>query len=148
MFTQLFKAQTFHSLRNQKGMTLLEIIIVITILASLAAVLGTQVSKVQKKAKMKEAQIQIGEISKALDMYFNDCGHYPSASDGLAALAPGGETTCQNWGPEPYVKKVPVDPWGTPFQYFLEGSNYTVMSLGADKKDGGTGYDKDLTSND
>lgn len=135
-------------LRNQKGMTLLEIIIVVTILASLAAILGTQVTKQLKKARVSEAKIQIGEITKALDMYNNDCGHYPSASDGLAALAPGGESTCQNWGPESYIKKVPVDPWGSPFLYFLEGGSYVVISLGQDKKEGGTGYDKDLSSND
>lgn len=135
-------------LKNQKGMTLLEIIIVVTILASLMAVLGTQVAKLRDKARVKQAMIQIGEVMKAIEMYNNDCGHYPSASDGLSALAPGGESTCQNWGPEPYVKKVPVDPWGTPFQYILENGSAVVISLGQDKKEGGTGYDKDVSSND
>jgi general secretion pathway protein G len=148
MFTRQFKFASLSTLKSQKGMTLLEIIIVVTILASLVAVLGSQVSKMNRKAKVKEAQIQMGELAKALDMYNNDCGHYPSSSDGLAALAPGGESTCQNWGPEPYIKKIPKDPWGTEFQYFLEGSNFVIISLGADKKEGGTGYDKDLSSND
>lgn len=135
-------------LGNQKGMTLLEIIIVVTILASLAAILSTKIAGTQRKARIKEARIQISEISKSLDMYFTDCGHYPSSEEGLAALAPGGEAGCSNWGPEPYIKKVPVDPWGTPFVYYLENGNYTLMSYAEDKKEGGTGYDKDITSND
>jgi general secretion pathway protein G len=135
-------------LMNQKGMTLLEIIIVVTILASLAAILGTRIAGAQRKSRIKEAKIQIGEISKNLDMYFTDCGHYPDSGQGLAALAPGGEAGCSNWGPDPYIKKVPVDPWGTPFVYYLENGNFTIISYGEDKREGGTGYDKDISSND
>lgn len=135
-------------LKTNKGMTLIEIIIVVTILASLAAILGTRVTGARRKARVNEAKIQIAELMKNLDMYFTDCGHYPPTDAGLAALAPGGESTCQNWGPEPYVKKVPVDPWGTPFVYYLENGSVTIVSLGEDKKEGGTGYDKDISSND
>jgi general secretion pathway protein G len=135
-------------IRNQRGMTLLEIIIVVTILASLAAILGTKIASSQRKARVKEAKIQISELSKNLDMYFTDCGHYPSSSEGLAALAPGGEAGCSNWGPDPYIKKVPLDPWGTPFVYTYENGSYTIKSYGEDKVEGGTGYGADISSND
>jgi len=119
-------------IKNSRGMTLIEIMIVVTILASLGAILATQVVKQGEKAKLREAKIQIGEISKALDMYYTDCGHYPDSSQGLAALAPGGESTCTNWGPEPYLKKLPMDPWNHPFDYTLDGGNYTITSHGRD----------------
>ena len=81
-------------------------------------------------------------------MYFTDCGHYPDTNQGFAALAPGGEAGCSNWGPDPYINKIPKDPWGNTFSYYLEGSNYVIISYGADKKEGGSGYDADISSND
>lgn len=138
----------FETLRSKKGFTLLEIMIVVTILAALIAILGNRVGNANKKARIKEARIEIGELSKALEMYNNDCGHYPSSDDGLSALAPGGESSCQNWGPEPYIKKVPVDPWGSPYVYYVENGNFTILSYGEDKKEGGTGYAKDISSQD
>lgn len=127
-------------------MTLIEIMIVITILASLGAILATKVVGAQKKAKVREAKIQIAEISKALDMYYTDCGHYPDSAQGFSALLPGGESTCSNWGPEPYLKKMPMDPWNHPFAYSLENGNYTITSFGEDGQPGGTGYAADITN--
>jgi general secretion pathway protein G len=136
-------------LRNQKGMTLIEIIIVITIIASLTAVLGQKTVQRSKKAKVSEARIQIGELSKSLDMYYTDCGMYPTTEQGLAALAPGGGAGCSNWGPDPYIKKVPVDPWNRPFVYILENGSYTLLSYNEDGVEGGEGFfAKDITSND
>jgi len=136
-------------LNNKRGMTLIEIMIVVAILATLAAILGKAVASAGRKARVKEARIQIGELSKALDMYYTDCGHYPSSDEGLNALAPGGESTCQNWGPEAYLKKKdPLDPWGHPFVYTLDNGNYIIKSLGEDGKEGGTGYAADITNND
>ncbi|MCB0349755.1 MAG: type II secretion system major pseudopilin GspG [Bdellovibrionales bacterium] len=144
----MFKLQLQKRINNERGMTLIEIIIVVTILASLVAILGTRVAGAQRKANVKQARIQIAEISKSLDMYFQDCMSYPDTNLGLAALAPGGEAGCPNWGPEPYIKKVPVDPWGNPFVYYLENGSYTIISYGEDKREGGTGYAADISSND
>lgn len=135
-------------LNNSRGMTLIEILFVITILASLGAVLITKVVGAGRKAKVREAKIQIAEISKALDMYYTDCGHYPDSGVGLSALTPGGESSCTNWGPEPYLKKLPKDPWGNDFTYALENGNYTLTSFGEDGKPGGTGYNADISNND
>lgn len=136
------------ALSNNKGMTLIEIIIVITLIASLGAILASRVAERARKANVQQAKIQIAELSKNLDMYFTDCNHYPSTSEGLAALAPGGGSSCPNWGPEPYIKKVPLDPWGTPYVYLLENGNYTILSYGEDKQEGGTGLAKDISNND
>lgn len=132
-------------IRNQKGMTLLEIMIVMVILGGLIAVLAGTVRDNLKKAKVKQAKIQISEYGKALDMYYTDCNVYPSTEEGLQALmvAP---SSCSNWGPDPYLKKLNPDPWQTPFEYSSTGNDYELKSLGQDKKEGGSGYDLDLSS--
>lgn len=139
--------KTLQALKNQRGMTLLEIIIVVTIIAALAAVLGTTVSTQRRKASVKQAKIQMAELSKAIEMYFTDCNSYPPD---LGALSDSAGGSCPNWGPEPYIKNKNQlnDPWGTPFGYYLENGQFTIVSYGEDKKEGGTSYAKDLTSND
>ena len=130
--------------RNQKGMTLLEIMIVLVILGGLVAILGTQVTKQLAKARVKEARIQIAEVGKSLDMFYTDCGFYPQD---LSALIEAPDD-CSNWGPDAYLKKIPKDPWGTEYTYELEGGSYVLSSLGADKREGGKGNEADITSED
>ena len=83
-------------------------------------------------------------MGKALDMYYTDCGSYPSGLDGL--VSGGGD--CENWGPDPYMKKVPRDPWGTDFIYEVDGGSYILISLGQDRREGGDGFGKDISSED
>ena len=136
-------------LRNNRGMTLIEIIIVVAILASLMAVLGNQVVQKYQKAQVNQAKIQIGEISKALDMYYTDCFRYPSDSEGLEALISEEAASCNNWGPSPYLKKQALkDPWGNDFIYESDGTNFVITSLGAGGREGGSGTEKDISSDD
>jgi general secretion pathway protein G len=132
-------------LRDQKGMTLIEIMIVLAILGGLIVILAGQVTGQLKKARMKQARIQIAEVGKALDTYYTDCGQYPSTEEGLAALVTA-PSTCSNWGPDPYIKKVNKDPWGAEFVYESTGSNYVLRSLGSDRREGGTGDAQDISS--
>jgi general secretion pathway protein G len=134
-------------MKNEKGMTLLEIMIVLAILAGLIAVLASQVNGRLKKARINEARIQIGEYGKALDMFFTDCGFYPTNDQGLKALLEA-PTNCSNWGPDPYIKKLAKDPWNHEFVYEANGGSYKLKSLGSDGKDGGTGDAADLTNED
>lgn len=131
-------------IRNNKGMTLLEIMIVLVILGGLIAILGNQVTKQLSKARVKEARIQISEIGKSLDMFMTDCGFYP---EDLGALIEAPEN-CSNWGPDAYMKKMPKDPWGQEFIYEVDGGNYLLVSYGADKREGGKGNDADISSDD
>lgn len=132
-------------IRNNKGMTLLEIMIVLVILGGLIAILATQVQGRLKKAKINQARIQIAEYGKALDMFYTDCNSYPSSDEGLAALVEA-PSSCNNWGPDPYLKKVNKDPWGGDFIYESSGSNYVLRSLGSDKREGGSGDAADISS--
>ena len=94
--------------KNEKGMTLLEIMIVLVILAGLTGVLVTVVQGRLKKANIRQTKIAISELGKSLDLYYTDCHNYPTSEQGLKALLEAPES-CPDWGPDPYVKKVPKD---------------------------------------
>src|ERR1700722_6702138 len=100
-------------IRNQSGMTLIEIMIVLVILGSMAGILILKVSDSLKKSRVQQAKILISEVGKALDQFNTDCGFYPTTDQGLQALVttPVGGKSCSNWGPEAYLKKLPKDPW-------------------------------------
>ncbi len=134
-------------IRNNKGMTLLEIMIVLVILGSLVGILAVQVQSRLKRARINQAKIQIGEIGKALDMYYTDCGSYPPTDAGLMALVEP-QSSCSNWGPDPYIKRAPKDPWNNEFVYETTGGSYTLISLGADGRIGGAADAADISSED
>jgi general secretion pathway protein G len=131
-------------LRNRKGMTLIEIMIVLAIIGSIAALLLPNITGQLDKSKVKEAKIQMTQVVNALSMYYSDCGKYPQALDGLAKA----DANCSNWGPEPYYKKSLKDPFGHDLIYSVEGSEYSLKSLGKDGREGGSGYDKDINLDD
>jgi general secretion pathway protein G len=99
-----------------------------------------------KSARIKQAKITMAEVGKALDMYYTDCGAYPSSEQGLGALVQAPGDGCSSWGPDPYIKKVPRDPWNHEYIYESQGGTYVLQSLGRDNREGGTGEDEDLSS--
>lgn len=136
------------TLANSKGMTLIEIMIVIAIIGGLMTVLGTTAFNKLKESKVSQTKIQIRQLSDSLNAYNLSCNSFPTTEQGLEALvqSPGAES-CQNWGPEAYTKSSMLkDQWGKPFIYESDGSTFTIISLGADKKEGGEKYDADLNS--
>ncbi len=132
-------------LKCSKGMTLMEIMIVIVILGSLMTILGTRVMDRLGGANVKQAKIQIAEVGKQLEAYYLDCQSYPSTGEGLQALM-SKPASCESWGPDPYLRKLPRDPWGTELVYESDGASYTLTSLGKDKRDGGEGANADIKS--
>ena len=134
--------------RAERGFTLVEMLVVISIIALIMALVGPRVLNFLGESKVKAAKIQIESIESALDLYALDTGRYPSASEGLNALMerPAGETS---WG-GPYLKgnAVPNDPWKRPYIYRSPGQHgaYDIMSYGADGQEGGTGAAADITS--
>lgn len=136
-------------LGNNRGMTLIEIVIVVAIIASLMGFLGKKVFDNFQKAQMKQARIQMGEISGALTTYYTDCYKFPTESEGLEALVNEQAANCTNWGPSSYVTKSALkDPWGNDFLYESDGSSFTLISLGADGREGGSGVNRDISSDD
>jgi general secretion pathway protein G len=140
---------TFESNRaRQRGMTLIEILVVLVLIGIVLGIVGGNFIGKGEKAKADAAKIEIGQISQTLDLYKLEVGRYPSSQEGLQALisAPAGVS---NWN-GPYWKKsaVPKDPWGNEYRYVSPGSKgaYEIVSLGADGKEGGEGPDKDISS--
>jgi general secretion pathway protein G len=132
----------------ERGFTLVEILVVITIIALIMGLVGPRVLNYLGEAKTKTAKIQIESLSSALDLYFLDTGQYPSSSEGLNALVqPSGSRASWNG---PYLKgqMVPSDPWGRPYVYRFPGQHgtYDIVSYGADGQEGGTGAASDVTS--
>lgn len=130
--------------KSQRGMTLIEILIVLAIIASLMAFLVPGVTRQLDKSKVQETKIMIGQVTNALNMYYTDCGKYPNSLQGLVQADPD----CSNWGPEAYLKKAPTDSWKRELQYSIDGNEYTITSLGSDGKEGGEGYAKDISSDE
>lgn len=126
--------------KSTKGFTLVEIMIVLAILGSIFALLAGRFAGARDKAKVKEANIQMGQISNSLSQYSLDCNKYPAALEALKKA-----DDCKNWGPNPYYQGKLQDPWGNPYQYEVTGSEFVLKSLGRDGKDGGTAFDKDIT---
>lgn len=136
-------------LRNEAGMTLIEIMIVIAIIAGLMAVLGTNVMKSFNQSRVANTKISMQEVKKQLDQYNLNCGSYPSTDQGLMALVKDpGKEACPNWG-EAYIKEKQLkDQWNRVFIYESDGQKVTLRSLGADGKEGGEGYNADISSDD
>jgi len=134
--------------RNERGFTLVEILVVITIIGLIMALVGPRVLNYLSESKVKAAKIQIQSFSSALDLFYLDTGRYPSRAEGLGALVqPAGGTASWNG---PYLKggNVPLDPWGKAYVYRSPGQHgaYDVVSLGSDGQEGGDGTAADITS--
>ncbi len=137
-----------HKQSQQRGFTLLELLVVLGIIAMLAGLVGPQVMKHMAEAKVKAAKVQVEDLAQTLDMYKLDVGSYPSSDQGLNALIESPEGA-QRWnGPYLRKSKVPLDPWNNEYKYQSPGEHgkFDLYSLGADGKEGGEGEDQDLTS--
>ncbi|MFG1209121.1 type II secretion system major pseudopilin GspG [Xanthobacter flavus] len=134
--------------RTEGGYTLVELLVVITIIGLIVALVGPRVLGYLGDSKVKTAKIQIQGFSSALDLFYLDAGRYPSSSEGLNALVqrPGNVTTWNG----PYLKggTVPLDPWGKAYAYRSPGQHgpFDIVSLGSDGQEGGTGTAADVTS--
>ena len=129
-------------LKNSRGMTLVEILIVLAIIGSLIAVLLPGITEKLNKSKVSNTKIAMSQVINALNMYYTDCGHFPKGLEGISKQDP----ECGNWGPEPYMKKTPKDGWNRDFGYEITGGTFLLKSLGSDGREGGDGLAKDITS--
>lgn len=134
---------------TQRGFTLIEIMVVVVIIGVLGAIVVPQFMSRPDQAKVTAAHTDIQAISTALEMYRLDTFNYPSTQQGLEALVtrPSGMPLAKNWNPQGYLKSLPADPWGTPYQYLNPGTHsagYDLFSFGADGVQGGEGFATDI----
>lgn len=131
------------------GLTLIEMIIVLAIIALVAALVVPSVIGRPDQARVTVAQADLKAIGAALKMYRLDNGQYPTTDQGLAALAqkPTTAPVPANYAADAYLARTPADPWGRPYLYRSPGSDgagFELGSLGRDGKPGGDGVDADL----
>ena len=137
------------STQRQRGFTLIELMVVIVILGLLATVVTLNVMPSQDRAMVEKARADIAVLEQALETYRLDNLAYPSSGQGLAALqrAPQDLSQPQRYRPGGYVRRLPADPWGNPYQYRQpgnDGRSFDVWSQGADGADGGSDDKADI----
>lgn len=136
--------------KNQRGFTLIEIMVVVVILGILAALVVPRFLDRPEEARRTKAAVDIKGIEEALALYKLDNGFFPSSDQGLKALVTKPETgrIPGRFAAGGYLKKVPVDPWNRPYVYLSPGAHdtYDIISYGADGEPGGEGNDADIES--
>lgn len=116
--------------RRQRGLTLIEILVVVTILGLIAGIVGITVANQLEDAKIDTANIQIKNIGEALELYKIKFNRYPNTAEGLQVLAkpPGGK--------KPLMETIPKDPWDADYVFVSPGthnpSKFDLQSKGAD----------------
>ncbi len=129
------------------GFTLLELLVVMVIIGLLVGYVGPMYFKQVGKSEIKAARAQIDSLGKALAQYRLDVGHYPSTEQGLSSLVEKPPNEAKWDGP--YLQKaLPLDPWGTPYNYKYPGEHgeFDIVSYGKDGLIGGTGEAADIGS--
>ena len=126
------------TMKDRKGFTLIELMIVVVIIVALASMVVPRLSGRTEQAKKAVAKADISSnISMALKLYELDNGNFPTTEQGLAALAssPSSAPVPNNWN-GPYLETIPTDPWGNPYKYKCPGTNnkttYDRYSVGKD----------------
>jgi general secretion pathway protein G len=139
-------------IRRTGGFTLIEIIVVITIMAIMAALIVPRVVGRTDDARIAAARQDIATLMNALKLYRLDNGRYPTTDQGLRALVekPTVDPIPQNWKAGGYLDSTTVrkDPWGNDYQFLNPGlhGEVDVMSFGRDGQPGGEGPDADIGS--
>ena len=120
-----------------RGMTLIEIMVVITILGLIMAAVGVSVLSQLDQAKQRRARMDFHALRNALTVYYAKKGHFPNTATGLRELVD-----------HRLLDALPKDPWGNEYVYVNEGGKPRITSYGGDGVSGGDANDADLCSCD
>lgn len=132
--------------QRRDAFTLIEIMVVIIILGMLAAFVIPNITGKSEEAKQKLVCIQMKSLSEGLKMFKIDNGSYPTSEEGLSALITNPSVELYpSYSKNSYIegKKLPKDPWSHPYIYLNDGTDFDIVSLGADGKEGGSDEGKD-----
>ena len=136
---------------DEDGFTLVELMVVIVIIGLLATIVVINVLPSQDRAMVQKARSDVALLEQALEMYRLDNMSFPQGEQGLQALvsAPAGLAQAGRYRQGGYIKKLPNDPWGKPYEYAnpgTHGGQFDIYSLGADGQPGGEGENADIGS--
>jgi len=136
--------------KSEEGFTLTEIMVVVFIIGLLSTVVLVNVLGARTDAQFKTAQANVAALSQSLDRYSLVLYSYPSEDQGLEALVEEPEGLGSNalYPRGGFIQKLPVDPWGRPYQYVFPAERssgaYDIFSFGADGEVGGEGENADI----
>jgi len=135
-------------LRQERGFTLVEIMVVVVILGILAAIVMPKLLGRPEEARITQVKTQIRGLEQALGMFKLDNGYFPSTEQGLEALVnkPTSGRIPTRYAENAYLPKVPKDPWGSAYLYISPGAHgeYDLYSYGPDGQPGGEGQNADI----
>lgn len=142
----LRRARSGARMHNEAGVTLVEMMVVIVIIGLVTAIVVINVLPSQDTARLEKARADIRVIEQALELYRLDYSRYPAMEQGLDALLNPPQREGQIAPQEAYIRRLPDDPWGRPYQYVTPGEHgpYDLYTLGADAQEGGEGVDADI----
>lgn len=127
-------------MKVNSGFTLVELLIVIVIIGLLGSLVAPEMFSKIGSSKQSTAKAQMQMFETALDTYYLDVGDYPEDLNSLT------KSDVAGWD-GPYIKKLPLDPWGNPYMLTTpgpDGASYVIMSLGKDGQQGGDGENEDI----
>lgn len=127
---------------NNKGFSLAEIMIVLVIIGAIMGFILPRINEGRDNSNVRNTKMKMGEIDTKITEYQADCGKLPTSIDFLI----NDVADCRNWTSNKQNKKLMKDEWQTDFVYEVSGNGYILKSLGKDKKEGGSGPDKDIFS--
>jgi general secretion pathway protein G len=134
--------------RRQAGVTLIEMLVVVTIIALFAALVAPRLLNRSDAARVTAARAQINSFMTALGAYKLDTGLFPTTEQGLQALRTK-PANLNNWQGPYLPQEIPTDPWQRPYLYKFpseHGDEPEIISLGADGQPGGDGINADIVS--
>lgn len=150
----MFKKDFYKLMFNQKGFSLVEILIGLTLIAIAGTFVAGKIFEQLQEGQITSTKIQIRNLGGLLQEYRRKCGTYPTTDQGLQALLekPTGGRECKRYPNGGFIgggnPKVPVDAWENDFVYESDGRTYTIISYGNDGFEGGEGADADISSAD
>jgi general secretion pathway protein G len=138
----------FSTIERRRGMTLIELLLVLVIIATLAALVAPSLVGKSRDASIKACQGQLSHLEEALGYFEQDYQRYPTTEEGLEVLVsvpplPNGESNDRGY----LQKSVPTDPWGNPYRYECPGShNSRFVDISSGGPDGKLDTEDDVTN--
>lgn len=150
MLENLTNENKLSILKNQKGLSLIEILIALTLLAIAGTLVVGSVTDRLREGEINATKIQIQKVGEILREYRRKCGRYPTTDQGLDALVTNPGDSCKRYPPNGFIEngKIPKDSWDNEFLYESDGRKYTLISFGLDGVEGGEESDADISSED